>query len=357
MARPAHIKIDIDALHHNVRQVRQLAPHSSILAMVKANAYGHRVLLIAAALQEIDALGVASIEEALLLRRSGFQQPIFLTEGCFAEADLHAASTENITLIVHQTAQIDYLEKNPSLGPFSVWLKINTGMNRLGFKPEDVKQAHRRLSACPNVKKPIGLMTHFSSANLIHDPHTTEQITLFDQAIKGLEGPRSLANSAGILYWPTAHRDWIRPGLMLYGVSPVQGHTGAMHGLRPVMTLQSEIISIQHVKKNEAVGYERTWICPSDRRIGVVAMGYGDGYPQRAQNGTPVLVNGDICPLVGRVSMDMLTVDLESQPDAEIGDPVILWGDGLSVETVAGHNHMSPYELLCRLTARLPISS
>ncbi len=355
MGRPTKIIIQLDALKHNFQQVKALAPHSSVLAMVKSNGYGHGIERIALALSEADAFGVACIEEGLLLRKAGVQQPIVLIEGLFHQDELNLAAEKNFTLVVHHEGQIEMLERNALFTSLPVWLKIDTGMHRLGFAPHQTKTMHQRLFACASVKKPICLMSHFAVADQLSSSHTTQQIFRFDAIIEGLSGPQSLCNSAGIIGWPSAHRDWVRPGLMLYGICPFAA-PDTHYSLQPVMSLQSELIAVRDVAKGECVGYGCTWTSPEDMRIGVVAIGYGDGYPQQARVGTPVLVNGQICPIVGRVSMDMLTVDLHTQPAAKIGDPVILWGKGLPVEQVAEGNHTSAYELLTRITQRVKVN-
>lgn len=325
------------------------------MAMVKANAYGHGLVPVAKALDEADAFGVASLEEALKLRQAGIQQEIILMEGLFQREELEEAMQHRLSLVVHHEPHIALLAEAPVQAHFSIWLKINTGMNRLGFPAASVGNRYARLQTLPAVKK-IGLMSHFAKADAIHSECTRQQITLFNSVTAPFpKEPRSLANSAGILAWPASHQQWVRPGLMLYGASPFPDQTGPDHQLKPVMTLRSKIIAISTIQHGEKVGYGGTWSAPETMLVGVVAAGYGDGYPQSAQNGTPVLVNNQICPLVGRVSMDMLTVDLRRQPDAKIGDPVTLWGEGLPVETIARHNHTSPYEILTRITARPPV--
>ncbi|MCE3239425.1 MAG: alr [Gammaproteobacteria bacterium] len=356
MSRPTKIVIHLDALQHNMQQIKKRAPHSSILAMVKSNGYGHGIERVALALSNADAFGVACSEEGLLLRKAGVRHPIILIEGLFTSDELKLAEIENFTPVIHHESQVDMLEKNSCGGnPLSVWLKINTGMNRLGFKPAHVKKIVQRLMACPNVKKPLCFMTHFATADSSDLSQTQQQIDLFDKTIAGFEGLQSLCNSAGIITYPSAQRNWVRPGLMLYGASPFPGHHGIEYGLRPAMSLQSKLIAIHTLTKDECVGYGSTWKSPEEMRIGVVAMGYGDGYPQFAKNGTPILVNHSLCPLVGRVSMDMLTVDLRTQPHAKVGDPVTLWGNGLPVEAVAEGNHSSAYELLTRITQRVRV--
>jgi alanine racemase len=356
MSRPAQITIDISALRHNLAQVKKLAPNSRVLAMVKSNAYGHGIDRIALALPDADALGVASLEEGLLLRQAGVKNPICLMEGLFSVHEIALAAEYDFTLIVHQISQVEMLEKYYKVtNPFSVWLKVDTGMHRLGFQPSEVMDAYTRLQRCASVKKPLGLMTHFAEADSNERGRTLHQIEIFNNVTAKLEGPRSLSNSAAIIAWPTAHADWVRPGILLYGASPIRGRHGVEHNLRPVMKLSSELIAIHRIAKNERVGYGGTWECPEDMLVGVVAVGYGDGYPLHVKSGAPVLVNERPCPLVGRVAMDMLTVDLRSQPDAKVGDPVMLWGPGLPVEVVAEHGGTTAYELLTRITQRVRV--
>lgn len=355
MSRPAKITINLAALQHNLQQVKELAPGCSILAMVKSNAYGHGLERISLALSNAEALGVASLEEAMNLRAVGVKNPIVLMEGLFCSDELKEAIENQCTLVVHQISQVEMLEKAAGIPPISVWLKIDTGMHRLGFEPSEALNMYLRLMNCAAVKKPIGLMTHLAESDSLDRAPTLQQIELFNSVTSNLEGPRSVANSGGILAWPSAHADWVRPGIMLYGASPLPGHRGVEHHLQPVMSLSSELIAIHRLTKGARVGYGGTWVCPEDMNIGVVAIGYGDGYPRHAKNGTPVLVNGRPCPLVGRVSMDMLTVDLRTQPEAKVADPVLLWGPGLPVEVIAEHSDTSGYELLTRITQRVHV--
>lgn len=358
MGRPTKIIVNLTALQQNLQHIRKLAPHSAVLAMVKSNAYGHGIERIGLALPDADALGVACIEEGFLLRRAGVKNPIVLMEGLFTNDELASAAAEDFTLVIHHEAQLQMFEQNNAAikKPLSIWLKIDTGMHRLGFEPAKVPAIYQRLMQCALVKKPIGLMTHFAEADALERAPVLRQINLFNHITQQLEGPRSLANSAGIIAWPAAHSDWVRPGIMLYGASPFKGHRGIEYNLQPVMSLTSELIAIHTIQPDERVGYGGTWIAPEAMRLGVVGIGYGDGYPQYAQNGTPVLVNGRPCPLAGRVSMDMLTVDLRTQPHAKVGDPVLLWGPGLPVEIIAENNHTSAYELLTRITQRVHVS-
>lgn len=352
MSRPTYMKIDLLALQHNLQRVRELAPGRSLIAMVKANAYGHGIVRVAHALTGADSLGVASLEEGLILRESGITQPITLIEGLFYPEEMAEASKQHFNLVVHHLPHVEMLEKAEVDKPFTVWVKINTGMHRLGIDPSQLDEVYQRLMAVKAVQKPIGLMTHFAEADMVDSETTRRQINLFNQTTAHITAPRSLANSAAVIAWPDSLGDWVRPGLMLYGASPFTGKTGRDHGLQPVMTLWSRLIAINLVKKGGKVGYGGTWEAQDDMLVGVVGVGYGDGYPQHAKNGTPVLVNGEVCPLIGRVSMDMLTVDLRNQPNAKIGDPVILWGAGLPVEEVAKYSNTSAYEILTRMTPR-----
>ena len=352
MSRPTYLTLDLEALNHNLNRVRHYAKGKSIIAMVKANAYGHGLTRVALALPSADAFGVASLEEGIALREAGITQPIILMEGLFYDDELKEAANREFSLIIHNESHLNMLEKAQTKWPFAVWLKINTGMHRLGFSPDAVQQSYKRLQALDIIKHPIGLMTHFAEADHIESEATLNQFALFRKVTAGLSGPLSLANSAAILAWPDTHGDYVRPGLMLYGASPFVGDTGSTYQLKPVMTLSSRLIAITAVKRGAKVGYGGTWIAPADTQVGIVGVGYGDGYPQFASNGTPVLVNGRECHLAGRVSMDMLAVDLTHQPHAKIGDEVTLWGKGLPVERVAQFNQTSAYEILTRMTPR-----
>lgn len=356
MSRPTFLTIDLSALKHNLKRVREFAPRCSVIAMVKANAYGHGIVRAAEALSDADVLGVASLDEGIALREAGITQPIMLMEGLFSADETMLAAKYNFLLVIHHLPHVEMLEQTNNPHTFSVWLKINTGMHRLGISVDQLEVIYQRLSSLKNVQKPIGLMTHFAEADCVDSAATQDQMRLFNRITEKLTGPRSLSNSAGILAWPDAHGDWVRPGLMLYGASPFAGKSGLDHGLKPVMTLSSHLIAINPVRYGGKVGYGGTWIADQDKIIGIVGVGYGDGYPQSARNGTPVLVNGMECHLAGRVSMDMLAVDLSHQPQAQVGDEVILWGRGLPVERIAWHSYTSSYEILTRMTPRPKVS-
>lgn len=352
MTRAARAIIDLGALQHNLRKVRAAAPGRRVMAVIKANGYGHGIITVAHALSEADAYAVACLDEAMSLREAGITRPIVLLEGFFSAAELPILVRENITTVVHHDSQLDMLEQAALNGALQVWIKIDSGMHRLGFAPEQATAVWQRLQVCAGVSV-IGFMSHLAGADERHDDSTQRQTRLFNDALATLPGERSLANSAGILAWPDTQNDWVRPGLMLYGVSPFPGQTGADLGLQPVMSLQSQLIAIHPRRRGERIGYGGDYLCPADMTVGVVAIGYGDGYPRRISPGAPVLVNGRRAPLIARVSMDMLCVDLRDQPAARCGDPVILWGPQLPVEEVAAAAGTIPYELLCRVTARV----
>ncbi|MDQ8037869.1 MAG: alanine racemase [Pedobacter sp.] len=355
--RSVQLGISRQALHHNLQVVRDAAPYSRVLAMVKADAYGHGAQVVAETLAEADGFGVAFLDEALSLRAAGIQRPIVILEGVFSDMEMFEAVRQRLAVVVHQEEQIAFLENCKLTGPVDVWLKIDTGMHRLGFSPEAAVTAYRRIRAARLVGE-IGLLTHFSAADELDSVQTEKQIGRFRglQQVLSRHGERplqdSLANSAAILAWPASHGAWVRPGIMLYGCSPFADRTAEELGLRPVMTLTSRLISVRHIKKGEAIGYGGAWVAPRDTRIGVVAVGYGDGYPRHARNGTPVLVGGHSVPLVGRVSMDMITVDIGDLP-VGIGEHCVLWGEGLAADVVAAHAGTISYELFCKITNRV----
>lgn len=352
--RPQAI-IDLNALSHNYQQAKQLAPDSKVLAVLKANAYGHGMLAVAQALKNADALGVARIDEALALRAGGITKPIVLLEGFFHADELQQVVASNLQLVIHHREQAEALLAAVLDAPVRVWLKIDSGMHRLGIYPHEFAGLHQRLQQSPNVQGPMRLMTHFASSDELQNPATLKQLQLFQQTLQGAPGELSLANSGAVLNWPQSHADWVRPGLMLYGVSPMAELYGADHQLQPVMTLCSSVIAVRDVSAGDAVGYGGSWIAAHNTRLAVVAMGYGDGYPRGAGNNADVLINGKRHPIVGRVSMDMITVDIGTAP-VVVGDKVILWGADLPVEELARRVDTIPYELLCNITSRVQFS-
>ncbi len=349
MTRPATMHIDLDALYHNFSRVRALAPNSKVMAMVKANAYGHGAVRVAQALAGADAFGVACLEEAIELRNAGLQNRIILMSGFFDPNELPMISELGCEIVIHQFWQIDALQQATVSSPIKIWLKINSGMNRLGFCLNDFGEAYAKLSSCKNIIFPINVMTHFSDADSAEKKKTELQIKKFYDVANNLPGEKSLVNSAGILSFSNASAEWVRPGIMLYGVSPFPDKIGYDHDLKSVMTLTSEVIAISRCKKGDTIGYGSAYQCEENMPVGIVAIGYGDGYPRHAKSGTPVLVNDKICLLVGRVSMDMISVDLRSCADAKVGDFVMLWGSDLPIEYVAKQADTIPYELLCHV--------
>ncbi len=360
MTRPVRARIDLSALTFNLSQARRAAPHSRVLAVIKANGYGHGMLAVAEALREADAFAVASLEEGVRLREAGIDKPVLLLEGLFGADELDAVLRHGFELVVHEERQVDWLQ---SLGPaatgredarLTLWVKVNTGMNRLGFPPGEALRVWDRLAAMPVVAG-LRWMSHFACADEPAHPANASQHAAFSKLCAQRNAPRSLANSAALLTRPDSHYEWVRPGIMLYGASPLADDERApLPPLRPVMSLESALIAVHRCDKGDAVGYGQAWVCPEAMPVGVVAAGYGDGYPRHAPSGTPVLVNGREVPLIGRVSMDMLCVDLREQPRARAGDPVVLWGEGLPVERVARAAGTISYALLCGVTPRVP---
>lgn len=356
MSRATGAVINLAALRHNLRRVREIAPNSRIMSVVKANAYGHGITAVARALSETDAFAVASLDEAMVIRRAGLAHPIVLLEGVFGADELDEAARNGCDVVVHEIGQLELIESSHLRHSLSVWLKVDSGMNRLGFPLGQARGMWQRLSAAQAVRGPVRLMTHLACADDVNSPRTNAQLQCFAEATAGIDVERSIANSAGILAWPDSHADWVRPGILLYGVSPFADRCGADERLLPVMTMSTQLIAIRHLQPGETVGYGGIWAAPEPLSIGIAAIGYGDGYPRHAPNGTPVLVNGGLCPLAGRVSMDMIAVDLRTVPDAKVGDPVIAWGPALPVEQVAHAAGTIPYELLCGVTQRVTFS-
>lgn len=355
MTRPARIHFDLEAARANLRRVRALAPHQRVMAVIKADAYGHGLVRMAHAFDTADALGVACLEEAVVLREHGVTQRIVLLEGPFGTDEMGELQRLELETVVHHAGQLALIEQSTGARWLHVWIKIDTGMHRLGFDPAELREIWPRLGSARAVARPVHLMTHLACAHERGDGSVTDQHACFRRVIEGLDAPCSIANSAGILAWPGLHADWVRPGIMLYGVSPFNDTVAAQEGLRPVMTLSAELIAVRQVRSGESVGYGASWRCPEDMPIGVVALGYGDGYPRHAASGTPVLVRDRRTALIGKASMDMLTVDLRQVPEARVGDEVTLWGPGLPVEEVARWAGTIPYELLCGARGRTRI--
>ena len=354
MTRPAQAILDLPALSHNLNRVRQLAPGRRIMAVIKANAYGHGMVKAAVAMQDADAFAVACLDEALLLREAGITQPLVLLEGFFDATEVPLLARYQLIAVLHDEEQLAILESSRLSAPLPVWIKVDSGMHRLGLAPDRLAEIWRRLTASSKLQV-LGFMTHLANADYRNDPLTLQQLKSFTEAVDPYPGQRSIANSAAVLTWPQTHCDWVRPGIMLYGVSPFADSIGENHGLKPAMGLHSRLLAVNRFKRGDRIGYGGEWECPEDMPVGVVAIGYGDGYPRHAKAGTPVLVNNKRVPLIGRVSMDMICVDLRSQPRARNGDPVCLWGAALPVEEIARYAGTIPYELLCRVTSRVHI--
>ncbi len=355
MPRPLVAMIDISALQRNLRIAKSHAPDAKVWAVLKANAYGHGLERGMRGFAEADGLALIEPEDAVRLRQLGWQKPILLLEGIFDTADLEAVVQARLDFAVHCTEQIVLLERAALEVPLDINLKMNSGMNRLGFKPDAYRAAYQRLRAIPAVRK-ITLMTHLANADDPLNPGLPlqQQMQQFEQGIVGLPNERSIANSAAALMHPELKSDWVRPGIMLYGASP--GATSAeQFGLQPAMTLRSKIIGIQRIEAGDAIGYGSLFMAAGPMLIGVVACGYADGYPRHASHDTPVLVDGVRTGTVGRVSMDMLSVDLTKVPGAGIGSTVTLWGDGLPIDEVAHAAGTIGYELMCALAARVTV--
>jgi len=353
MGRAATATINFDALRHNYRLAKQASGNRKAVAIIKADAYGHGAVKVAKALSaEADAFGVACIEEAIELRQEGIKNPILLLEGFFTKDELETISNLNLWTAIHSLEQINILANSALKKHINVWLKMDTGMHRLGIEPELYELAFHKLKALRQVNEVV-LMSHFSSADDILCVDTKKQIHVFERATKNINAPKSLANSAGTLGHESSHKDWQRPGIMLYGATPFATPHPIADQLQSVMTLSSEVIAIHHLKKGDGVGYSKTYICDQNTKVGTVAMGYADGYPRHAKNGTPVIVNGQRTKILGRVSMDMLAVDLTHIQGAAVGNTVVLWGPDLPASEVAPYCDTIPYTLFTGVTRRV----
>ena len=352
MPRPIRAAISASALAHNLTVARRHAGAAKIWAVIKANAYGHGVERAARALQAADGFAVLDLQEALRLRAAGVTKPVLLLEGFFQPADLELVAKHSLTPVIHNPEQVEMLKRTTLGGDIDAYLKVNSGMNRLGFGVDTLRPAYHALRMQPQVKN-LTLMTHFADAD---GSGVRAQLDWFHELARPFEvQSRSLANSAALLRFPEAHGDWVRPGIMLYGCSPFGDRSAESLDLRPAMTLTSEIIGTQELQPGERIGYGFSYEAVGEMSIGIVACGYADGYPRHAPTGTPVLVNGRRTRTVGRVSMDMISVDISDIPDAYIGSPVTLWGEGLSADEVAGAAGTLSYELLCKVTSRVPV--
>ena len=368
--KPAIATINSAALRHNIQLIKSFAPNQKLLAMIKANAYGQGLLPAAHILaDQVDGFGVARLREALEIQETGYTGKILLVEGFFDREELLKTLSRRFDSVIHCYEQLELLEqvatewekeqqkgfwkrKTKIYFPINVWLKIDTGMHRLGVHPEQVDEFYQRLKKCPLVES-ISFVSHFSRADELDCGYTEKQISTFEQATQAYpKHARSISASSGILYWKQAHYEWVRPGIIMHGISP--HYEPITHlGFQPVMTLSSSLIAVRTHKAGEPVGYGGTWVSPKDTKLGVIAMGYGDGYPRNAPEGTPVLINGRKVPIVGRVSMDMLTVDLGADSQDKVGDETIFWGKDLLIEEIAEHIGVISYELITKLTPRV----
>lgn len=353
MSRPVLAQLNLQALKDNLQIVRRAAPGARVWSVVKANAYGHGIDRIWSALSATDGFALLNLEEAILLRERGWKGPILLLEGFFHADDLPLLDKYRLTTSVHSNWQIKAIQDAKLHAPLDIYLKVNSGMNRLGFQPERVHTVWQQLRALKNVGE-MTLMAHFADAE--KPDGIADAMVRIEQAAEGLDCPRSLSNSAATLWHPEAHYNWVRPGIVLYGASPSgQWQDIANSGLKPVMTLRSEIIGVQTLKAGDAVGYGSRYRATGEQRIGIVAGGYADGYPRIAPTGTPVWVDGVRTGTVGTVSMDMLAVDLTPCPQAGIGSPVELWGNEIKIDDVAAAAGTVGYELMCALAPRVPV--
>ena len=348
--RPTKATIDLSALQHNLGVARLRAPRAQVFAVIKANAYGHGLARAARAFSAADGFALVELDAAVRLREAGYTQRIALLEGFFEARELEVIADHGLTCAVHSMEQVRMLEASPPKGRFDVMVKLNTGMNRLGFQPAEFAEAIARLRIHPRVSG-LTLMTHFANADDARG--IAGPLATFERLAAGNDLPWSVANSATVLRFPEAHADWIRPGIMLYGCSPFAGRVGSDDGLSAAMTLESEIISVRELAPGDSVGYGGAFVAERAMRVGIVACGYADGYPRHAPTGTPVLVGGRLTRTLGRVSMDMLCVDLALHEDAGVGTRVVLWGEGNPVEQVAEAAGTVGYELLCALAPRV----
>ena len=353
MARPTTATIDLDAIRHNYRLAKQLAGESRALAVVKADAYGHGAVKVCQALvNEADGFAVAAIEEAIELREAGITSPILLLEGFFEANELSLIEHYNLSFVVHNSFQLESLAGYNGPAMFNVWLKIDIGMHRLGIPLNQALNALGQLLALRSVKNVV-LMAHFACADELDNPITADQLQLFLKTVNGRGLPLSLSNSAAILGWPQTHHDWIRPGLMLYGATPFETAQAQADRLKPAMHLNTEVIAVRTLTEGETVGYGASWRAERPSRIGTLAIGYADGYPRQMRSGAPILIEGQRTNIVGRVSMDMITVDLTDLPKATIGSSAELFGAALTAAELAPWANTIPYTLFTGITRRV----
>jgi len=353
--RPTSAIVRLGDIANNYQLACRVSPASQNIAVIKANAYGHGMVKVAQFLEDsVPVFAVAFIDEAIQLREAGISKPILILQGASRVEDIAESAARGFWLAVNHQQQLDWLLSAKLPGPIRVWLKVDTGMNRLGFAPEALDQAYNDLCSIPGVLPGSVVFTHLACADELANPLTRRQVTMARFFTEKHNLALSIANSAGVLHWPESHAQWNRPGYMLYGLCPTGSPEACPHGLRPAMTMSSEIIAIRNLAPGEGVGYGHDWIAKRPSKIGAVAIGYGDGYPRHAPSGTPVLVNGQRVPLTGRVSMDAISVDLTDLETVDVGDPVELWGQNLCVNQVASIAGTIGYEILAGLTGRVP---
>lgn len=355
MSAAAKAKIDLAALRHNLQRVHHFAPNSKVFAVIKSNAYGHGLVEVAKALKDVSGLAVARDDEALALKQKGITTPLLILGGVYDDIGFRRATAHNIAITVHTDPQLELLtsgNNGSNLRAVTVWIKVDTGMHRLGFAPERFDEIYKLLTTHTAATQFV-LMTHLANADDTNDKRTTTQLSRLNKISQHYNLPISIANSAGIVAWPKTHADIIRPGIMLYGSSPLLGKSAADLGLKPVMTVSSRVVAIKQLRKGDHVGYGGDWVCPENMPVGVVSIGYGDGYPRHARQGTPVLINDKRVPLIGRVSMDLISVDLREHLQVKHGDPVILWGEGLPADEIALAANTITYQLFCGVARRV----
>ncbi len=352
--RNTSIHIEPAALLHNLTFIKRQAPLAKVVAMVKANAYGCGIKQVIPTLEgNVDVFGVVTTGEALAIRKLGAQTPCLIIQGAFEPTDWQLAGQQNFIFAIHCPLQLNWLLNTPLAHPVTVWIKLNTGMNRLGLQPHEAKDIIQAVSQCPWVKKPVVLMTHFANADSPAHPFNHQQYTEFNQlALAYPDTEKSLANSAAIFALPHTHADYIRPGITLYGISPFEQMTGIELGLQPVMRFTSKLMHTYTISAGDNVGYGSTWLAQRPSRLGLIPVGYGDGYPRVVQPNTPVWILGQTAPIVGRISMDTMVVDLTAMPEVATNDPIELWGTHLPIERIAKAANTIPYELLCKVLSR-----
>lgn len=354
--RPTKAIVRLDAIAQNLKTAQRLAPQSEIMAVIKANAYGHGAVAVARELQtSVPAFAVAFFDEAVQLRDAGITKPILILQGTTTQSDVAEAAAKDFWLMLHSHQQVERVLHANTPHPVKVWIKADTGMHRLGLSGQALDSVFKSLSVSSNVQQEMVLCSHLACADEPGNPMTLQQVKQSRACADKYDLPLSLANSAGIISWPQSHAEWNRPGYMLYGNTPLRSQDESAPELVPALTMKSEIISVRELKSGDGIGYGQNWKATKPTRIGTIPIGYADGYPRHAPNGTPVLLNGQRVPLAGRVSMDMISVDISELDRVEPGDPVELWGENISVNEIAECAGTIGYEILAGLTGRAPV--